>query len=413
MGFFQDVALFINQFQAPSNIENLKIQNCDFLTLSTRCSSEVRPVQKLEVVNIGVLTFQRLGFTSMLPPTVIMENVSHVDFIPTGTFNQMEKPYQSSGCYAAFLDFQNLYLKNVTIDLVQSNAFVGMKQFNNFSWVNVQVNRLQTSAIRLNLGLNGGFEMRNCTVKMVEPLGVQVFGRSGVFAGTHFQEIASSGINGTLEEFYFVNNYVELMEPQGLALLAMNTLIVDNHFEHMKSGALEKLSPGLIQGLGTNFGKLKFIYDFSNNVVSRMDFGSLHPDYISYENVPTQMMFSRNHIACDCDNVKWLFSFTNNFLETFYEMVLDEEYANVCLGYDRECQVSLMQVKGIVDCSQCVQNFSLSNLCKTPKLSVVEEITEYLPAAMVQSEISNGSFTISSMLNIIIGSFLAALIIVN
>lgn len=410
------MALFINQFQAPSNIENLKIQNCDSLTLSTRCSAEVRPIQKLEVVNVNVLTFQRLAFTAMLPPTVIMENITHVDTIPTGTFNQMEKAYHTSGCYAASVDFQNLYLKNVTIDLVQSNAFVGMKQFKNFSWVNVQVNRLQTSAIRLNSGLNGGFEMRNSTVRIVEPLGVQVFGRRGVLAGIHFQEIASSGINGTLEDFYFVNNYVEMMEPQGLTVLAMNTLILDNHFEHMKSGALEKLSPGLIQGLGTNFGKLKFIYDFSNNVVSRMDFGSLHPDYVSYENVPTQMMFSRNHFACDCDNVKWLFSFTNSFLETFYEMVLDEGYDNVCLGYDRECQVNLMQVRGMVDCGQCVKNFSLTSLCKTPTLSVIEEITEYLPAAMVQSDISNGSFTIPSMLNIIIGSFLAAwyaLIIVN
>ncbi|KAF7264029.1 hypothetical protein GWI33_000746 [Rhynchophorus ferrugineus] len=73
--------------------------------------------------------------------------------------------------------------------------------------------------------------------------------------------------------------------------------MIGNTFTYMKSGALEKISPGLIQDSGRNFGKLKFFYDFSKNVIKYVDSGGLHPDYPSYVNVQTEMMFKNNELG--------------------------------------------------------------------------------------------------------------------
>ncbi|CAG9770489.1 unnamed protein product [Ceutorhynchus assimilis] len=360
-----DVIFFHNQFSAPSNIDSLKIQNCNTLSLATRCSGEMRPISKLEIYNIKNLIFQRLQYDSMLPPTVIFENVSNIDSIPTKSFNQIIKSYYSVGCYVQPKDFQNVYFRNVTIDTIQSDAFVALNQFKNFSFIGVNIKRIQTHGIRLMQDFKGGFEMKNCVIDTLEYMALQIYGKRTIFADNHFSKISSSGINGTMEDFYFTDNFVETLYPLAFSILGTNIFILQNNFLYMKSSALESLSPGLIQDSGRNFGKLRFVYDFSKNTLSFTEAGSLHPDYVSYENVQTEMMFSRNKILCSCDNLGWLFSPLGHGpntaqIETFYEMVLDEAYGNEC---DHTCKLPVRVVEEMIECGKCLSNVSLEYIC--------------------------------------------------
>ncbi|XP_066138938.1 uncharacterized protein [Euwallacea fornicatus] len=409
-------ALFVNQFQAPTNIESLKIKNCQSMIISTRCSGENRFIQKLEVTNVTKLTLQRLQFTPMLPPIVMFENISSIDKIPSFTFMQIEKAYHSTGCYIPQVDFHSIYLKNVSIGVVQPNAFVATNNFSNFSLIDVHIQRIQTSGIQVRMDLKGGFEMRRCFLGHVEPLGMQLFGKRAVFSENHFEEISFSGINATLEDFYFTKNFIAVFESQGFSVLATNMFILDNNFLLLKSGAMERLSPGLIQDSGRNFGKLKFRYDFSKNTLNYLEVDSLHPDVLSYDNVPTEMMFSRNIFNCTCENIGWLFSYNNPKLEPFYEMVLDGEYANVCDNTaERGCHLLLKRLKGVVQCGKCSHNFTLERLCRSESVANVtmryENITEDVPEEMLVpgNEIviagtaaarSCGALLIVSMLNL-------------
>ncbi|KAF7264025.1 hypothetical protein GWI33_000750 [Rhynchophorus ferrugineus] len=141
--------------------------------------------------------------------------------------------------------------------------------------------------------------------------------------------------------------------------------MIGNTFTYMKSGALEKISPALIQDSGRNFGKLKFIYNFSKNVIKYVDSGGLHPDYPSYVNVQTEMMFKNNEIYCSCENIGWLFSELgqgpgNSKLKAFYDKVIDEKYSNLC----HKCSIPLKAVKHLIANGKCLTNITIEPLCK-------------------------------------------------
>lgn len=326
-------------------------------------------MQTLHIVNITKLIFVKVTQDPMLPATVIVENVSYVDSIPERTFKQINKTTYPRGCFQQTNDFQSIYFNNVTINTVEPSAVTAINQFKSFILSNVKINQIRTEAIQLNLDLSGTCEVRNSTIKLMEHLAMQTVAKTIMFTGNFFAEILPNGISGTFENFYFTKNVVETLQAYALSLLSTNIFVLDNKFLHIRANALEKLSPGLLKYSGHSFGKLKFIYDFSKNELNFVDAAALHPDYVSYENVQTDMMFSRNKFQCTCENLAWMFFPLSHGpdsvqLEDFYKMILDESYANICSSPPgKSCKVPLKSVTHLSKCGKCLKNVSLESIC--------------------------------------------------
>ncbi|XP_050301705.1 uncharacterized protein LOC126739919 [Anthonomus grandis grandis] len=373
-----DITLYINQFTAPQTLQDFKIQNCQSVTILTRCSNENKPIKTLQIANVAHLSIQRAPYEPWLPPTVIFENISYIDEIPAKTFGQIDKSIYTTGCFVHPIEFQNVLFKNVTIGAIKSEAFVAHHNFHNFTFLNVTVGTIQTSAINIRHDLSGQFEIMHSNIKEIEPLGIRIYGKKAVFAMNDLKEVASSGINATTEHFYFTGNTVGTLQAQAFAVLSTNIYILDNNFQSVKCGAFEKLSPGLLQDSGRNFGKLNFIYDFSKNTLHDLEIGSLHPDYASYENVRTEMMFGKNKIMCSCENLGWLFlpAVMDQLIGgPFYEMVMDDSYGNMCANmHNSSCKFHISVVNKLIQCGKCLSNITLKEECE--KVPTIHYTTE-------------------------------------
>lgn len=247
---FQDVAIYINQFNSPTNMENLIIKNCRKLTVSMRCTGERKNIQLLKIMNIENLSFQRLQYQSHLPSRVYLENISYISTVPSYTFSQIDKSIHTIGCIIPTIDFKYLYLKNVSIDTIQSHAFNMFSDAAEVIISNLNVNRLQNSALKVNLQKSGKFSMERSSAGVIEHLAFQITGKNVSFVGNEFVELSSGGINGTMENFRFTNNSVNTLNPHAFALLATNVFILNNRIQYLKSSALEKVSPGLREDSG-------------------------------------------------------------------------------------------------------------------------------------------------------------------
>ncbi|KAF7264028.1 hypothetical protein GWI33_000745 [Rhynchophorus ferrugineus] len=363
-----DILLYINMMGAPTDIDQVLVRNCQRVTLATRCSSESRFPSYLGIVNVKYLTLPRYQYEPMVPPTVHLENIGYIDVIPYHTFAQIEPAHYSAGCALSKSSFESLTMINVNIGEIQSGAIVATANFKNAVFVNVKIRRLQTSGVKLKMDLPGEFKFENSSIDYVEHLGFQLVNtRRAIFSGNNFTELSASAINGTIGDFYFVNNTIETTLACGFSLLATNVFIMNNTFIHMHSGALERISPGLIQDSGRNFGRLKFVYDFSKNVINFVDAAGLNPDYVSYENVQTEMVFRKNKLFCSCENIGWLFSelgYGPNSLQlrTFYGKVLDENNLNVCF---HNCVIPLKTVQRLIVNGKCLRNITIDSICNT------------------------------------------------
>lgn len=260
-------------------------------------------------MNIKHLVLERTNFVSQVPPTFILENINYIETIPSFTFSQYMKPLNSDRCVAPTADFGNFSMTNVRIDTVESNAFYIPHGFGHFHISNVTINRLQGSAMFVKLFNNGSFTLNNSTINVLEHLAIQVIGRNFTVNKNRFVDISSSGINGTIENFVFEDNYVNTLQPQAFSILSKNVLIQSNRFEYLKSGALEKISPGLLEDSRQNFGSLRFNYLFKENYVNSVDAGSLHPDTEAYNNVASEIEVILNQFNCRCENIGKCFSF--------------------------------------------------------------------------------------------------------
>lgn len=307
---FQDITIYLHSFNSPSNIASLVIKNCTKVNLILRCTDIRRNIQEVKLMNIDHLVLQRTNFVSSVPPTFILENIKYLETIPSFTFSQYRKPLHTDRCVIQPADFGNFSMTNVRIDTVESNAFFMPNGFQNFRISNVTINRLQSSAISAKLFNNGSFTLDHNTINVLEHLAVQVVGRNASISNNKFVDISSSGINGTIEDFVFKNNYVNTLQPQAFSILSKNVLIQNNRFEYLKSGALEKISPGLLEDSGRNFGSLRFKYMFAQNYVSTLDAGSLQPDIEAYDNVASEVEVVSNQFNCRCENLGKFYLFT-------------------------------------------------------------------------------------------------------
>ncbi|KAG5888231.1 hypothetical protein JTB14_035580 [Gonioctena quinquepunctata] len=362
-----DVIFMINQFSSPSNIETLTIKHCKKLTMSMRCSGEKKNIQSLHVHNIGSLRIQRLPYQSNIPAKVVFENIEYLEAVPSFTFSQVDKNMHTTGCILPKNDFNTISLMNVTIDTVQSHGFYMTKEFGDVTFSEVKINRLQSSSILATMSKNSQFLMEKSTVEVADSLAFQVYAGSMVFRETHFTEISPNAINGTVETFNFTKNSVNTLQPHAINLLSKNVLISDNRFEYLKSGALEKITPGLLTDVsGKNFAKLKFSYEFTGNDINFMDAGCLNPDFEAYEHVASDMSFMKNTVYCSCENSGWLLSETGHgyntaLVENFYETFLDKENFNNC---SFSCDLPIAETKMMIQGGKCLENITIEWLCQ-------------------------------------------------
>lgn len=314
---FQDIILYINSFNSPSNIASLVIQNCTKVNLLVRCTGEKRNLHTITVMNIKHLVLERTNYVSTVSPNFVLKNIEYIETIPSFTFSQYVKVILSPGCLVPTRDFGNFTMINVNIGTVESNAFYMPNGFGHFRMSNVSINRLQNSAIQMKLEKNGDFLLENSKVDVIEHLGIQVIGRNVTITNNTFNEISAGGFNGTIETFSFNDNIVNTLQSHGISILSKTVLIQRNKIEYLKSAALEKISPGLLEDSGRNFGTLRFNYLFEENYVINFDAGSLQPDVDAYNNVASDVEVVRNRFTCNCDNIGKKFYYLWGFQQFF------------------------------------------------------------------------------------------------
>lgn len=249
------------------------------------------------------MVLERTNYVSTVSPNFVLENIEYVETIPSFTFSQYIKQIHSPGCIAPSVDFGNFTMTNVNIGTVESNAFYMPHEFGHFRLSNVSINRLQNSAMQMKLNKNGDFFLDNSKVDILEHLAIQVVGKNVTITNNKFNEISAGGFNGTIETFSFFDNIVNSLQSHGISILSKTVLLQRNKIEYLKSAALEKISPGLLEDSGRNFGTLKFKYLFEENYVSYFDASSLQPDVEAYNNVASEVEVVRNQFNCDCDNI--------------------------------------------------------------------------------------------------------------
>ncbi|KAF7264024.1 hypothetical protein GWI33_000749 [Rhynchophorus ferrugineus] len=197
--------------KAPSDIGGLYIKDCEKVALATRCYSDRRYPSYLRIFNVKYLNITRLRHEPMIPDVVHLENITYIDVIPQHTFAQVDKgQWVISGCTTEGTQMSSLTMKNVNIGEIQSGAILATSKFKNATFTNVTIRKLQTDGIRLKLDVPGEFRFENSSIDHVEHLGFQLINTHRViFSGNRFTELAASAINGTFNEFYFVNNTTE------------------------------------------------------------------------------------------------------------------------------------------------------------------------------------------------------------
>ncbi|KAK9880747.1 hypothetical protein WA026_013069 [Henosepilachna vigintioctopunctata] len=177
----------------------------------------------------------------------------------------------------------------------------------------------------------------------------------------------SGGINGTIETFNLVNNKINTLQAGSISILSKTVNILDNTLEYLKSGCLEKISPGLLVDSHTSFGNLEFIYKFNNNNIINVDAGSLNPDIEAYTKVSTDFIFSYNSFLCTCENIGWLMSkvghgYNSIALRDFYDIISEDNGSNICSGLS--CRKSISSIKHLLENGQCNSDLSMENFCR-------------------------------------------------
>ncbi|CAG9857515.1 unnamed protein product [Phyllotreta striolata] len=368
----KDVTIYVNQFKSPYNMESLEIEDCENVTVSLKSADRRYYFEKLTVKNVGVLTVlaHRLWQTNA-PKLVRMENVGYIRTIPSFAFGQSATDDgTATGTTAAAIagstsGLRRVFLRNVTVDTVESNAFRLHDACANFTVQNSRINRIQTSGIDVVLDKGGEFLVENTRIDVFEHLALRITGANAEFRNNKLGEMWSSAVNGTIENFKFSHNAVATLEAGAVAILCTRARLSHNRFEYVRSGGFGKISPGLLVESNRNFGQLRFVYEFRGNAIAAMDAGGLNPDFEAYGNVATDVLVKKNALLCSCFNIGWMFAetghgFDSQRLRPFYDLLTDAGNENVCLS---ACNFPLSKAAEIFKAGNCPASDAPDAIC--------------------------------------------------
>lgn len=269
------------------------------------------------------------------PPKIYFENIKKIDSLPRHTFSQIKKEMLKPGCFVPVNDLEEIHFSNVNIDTIETEAFYNLTEVKNFSWNNVSVVRVMVNAIKLDFIDGGRGYLSKCNLEIIDPMAFRLTGDGFSITRGHIGDISGCGINGTIYDFEFNNNTIRNIQSGALSILARNVHVMDNHFENIASGAFQRIGPGLLHDSRRNFGKLIFVYRFSNNLIESVDDGGIRPDIIAYKNVAAEVTFSYNTLQCSCEGITWLgadvdLGYGYSVLKDFNTMILDPQNSNIC-----------------------------------------------------------------------------------
>lgn len=349
------------QFRSVSNIDSLTINKCKTLHLFLVCTNENKPIQLLKVSNVDNLIIYQHPLTHN-PPNIIFENIKAIKSIPTNTFVQIKRLSYKPGCFNPTFDLENITFSNVNINLIETLAFNNLYKLKNFIWKNVNVNRIQTNGLKLDMAGEGNLFINNSSMNVLEHLAFRIVSEKMTISHSNFHTLEASAINGTIENFYFVNNSVNTVDSGALQILTYETKIKKNTFKYLKSGALQKISPGLLYDSQRNFASIRFVYDFTDNLIQYADVGGLNPDYDAYKKVATDLTIVNNGLDCSCKKTGWLRSnmeYQHGFSEIteFYKILMKRENLNYCSF--NSCKKSLSMMQEI----DCRNEYQLKKIC--------------------------------------------------
>ncbi|GLV34769.1 hypothetical protein CBL_09250 [Carabus blaptoides fortunei] len=277
-------------------------------------------------------------------------------------------PLTKFACVTPLKDLESLVFRNVHLDSIEREAFHNLTDMKNFTMENVTINKMHAAAIQVFMVKNSEMRIINSNFGLMEYLSIFVRGDKLSFAHNSVKEMYSNALNATVYDFVFVNNSVGWMHSAALAVLAQNVKILDSSFNYLASGSFQAVGPGLPENALRGFGRLKFIYEFNNNLIESLEVGSLHPDWQAYNNVGSVIKVTYNAIKCTCAELAWLGSkegFGRDFsaLEKFHETVLNVGNNNICS--DAPCILPIEAVRMmIIQDGRCMHSVTQEFMCQ-------------------------------------------------
>lgn len=334
------------------------------------CTSEGRKIESVHISNVTNLTIVPLVHgLQQSAPEMIFENIQNMESILSRTFLQIKRyPFSKFGCATPVKDLESIVFRNVHIDSIEREAFHNLTNMKNFTMENVTVNKMHAAAIQVFMMKNSEMRIIRNNFGVMEYLSIFVRGDKLFFAHNSVTEMYSNALNATVYDFSFVNNSVGWMHCAALAVLAQNVKILDSSYNYLASGSFQAVGPGLPENSLRGFGRLKFTYEFNNNLIESLEVGSLHPDWQAYKNVGSVIKVTYNAIKCTCAELAWLGSkegFGRDFslLERFHETVLKVENNNICS--DAPCILPIEAVRlMVVRNGRCLHNITQEYMCK-------------------------------------------------
>ncbi|KAF5294956.1 hypothetical protein FQA39_LY13319 [Lamprigera yunnana] len=327
------IQLLLWQFNAPVSITSLTVEDCQKLELSFTCSGENKPIQWFKLKNITTVEITQ-PYVGHSPPKIILEDIGNIN-LPREVFVQIKKTFFKPGCFIPAVDLHSFVFKNVTIGTIEPEAFKKLTDIKEFYMENVQVDKIQFGAIQLNFAPGSAGVINNSSIDVMEPLAIQANGDGFSILNSHIKNMWGSSINGSIYDFQFANNTVDLIQSGAITILAQNVYIDNNLFRKMESGAFQYISPGLVHDSSRDFGKLHFTYDFNKNLLEHVEDGGVRPDIEAYRNVASLINYRKNVLQCSCESVSLLGGEVDlgseySVLKEFNSMILDPKNDNVC-----------------------------------------------------------------------------------
>lgn len=370
---FQSLALW--NFNAPVETREFQITNCSSVELDVGCTNVGRLIQKLHIKHVGILNFTNILYKdrNQLPEHITFENIGLIPEIPTKIFKQMKNPIATS--YTCSINTGAIavnYVKfsYVNIGTISTGAFQNLTDVKNFTWDNVNIDKVEPLGIQVQMENYNTFNITNCLLKNVQYKAFDIKSTKINLVDSDIEEIFPNGFQVTSLEFDFLNNTVHKLHSFGFTILSQNVSFLNNVFVSLKTSALQGIGPGLLQNVFLNFGQLHFTYNFKNNSIYHADIGSLHPDWNAYKNVKSSLNIVFNSLSCECKELAWIVmkdGLGDEFssLMKFNHHYLDVRNKNMCLDLNTPCQLPIIVVAGRYHLTSglCNSKISAKDLC--------------------------------------------------
>nr|CAD7257383.1 unnamed protein product [Timema shepardi] len=339
-------------FILPNIVHSLKVENCRelnvLLDIAGVLPTEMFILHSLILYNIDNLTFLNTKVNAIPPYQVILENITNIDYIPSYSFfNNV---------------FDLILFRNVTINHVESEAFMNITILKSLMWDRVHVGVMNISSISNVIAPYGEAVFQDSTFDVLELVSVHLAAPNVTFINCQINDMRLNALNVVADKFVFVNNSgFKLVMPSAFSIQAREISLIDNDFEYLQTGALESISPAMWY----NSSVKDVSYTFRGNNVTIADAGGLHVDLYSYNSIQAKLFLDNNLFLCSCTHLGWLAVVASPGdhmlgLQEFHKALLDPRTKNMCWG--AKCNLPINVLEQMVQTELCFANMTNEDL---------------------------------------------------